>query len=86
VSLRDEDGDGPAALVVEDAHELEQVVTEMLTEIPGFDEFRRLPPELKLTLDLDWHRDRSRREAERLGRHRSGLPARRWPLRSSRSW
>jgi hypothetical protein len=47
---------------------LKEVLGEMLTEIPGFDEYRALLPELKLTLILIGTLDRSRREADRLGR------------------
>jgi|KBSMisStaDraftv2_1062788.scaffolds.fasta_scaffold466541_2 hypothetical protein len=47
---------------------LEEALGEMLTEIPGFDEYRAILPELKLTLILIAALDRSRREADRLGR------------------
>jgi hypothetical protein len=48
--------------------ELDAVLRDMLTAIPGFDEYRRLLPELKLQLVLIGYQERSRRSADRFAR------------------
>ena len=48
--------------------ELEAVLRDMLTAIPGFDKYSALLPELKLTLIFIGAQERARREADRVGR------------------
>jgi hypothetical protein len=48
--------------------ELEHALRQMLIDIPGFDRYDRLRAELKLTLILIGASERSRRDADRIGR------------------
>jgi hypothetical protein len=48
--------------------ELDAVLRDMLTAIPGFDQYSRLLPELKLQLILIGYQERGRRNAERFAR------------------
>lgn len=47
---------------------LQAVLRDMIEAIPGFDNYSALLPELKLALILIGSQERSRREADRLGR------------------
>lgn len=46
---------------------LDAVLRDMLAAIPGFDDYRRILPELKLSLILIGAQERSRRNSDRLG-------------------
>jgi hypothetical protein len=46
---------------------LDAVIGDMLSGIPGFDNYGRILPELKLTLILIGAQERSRRDADRIG-------------------